>query len=142
LTRPKREHLRKFFRILKTRAIHLSLLLAAFLAVGSHWDFAQVFAWGRMFALNSRSMSLQEALRDTFNPAKKCALCRAVEHARDQQEQSQLPDPKIQKEILLTFAPKSLFITYSAEKSVVRPRNWKTPSFDKATPPVPPPRAA
>ena len=127
---------------MKTRFIHLLLLLAAFLAAGSQWDFVQVFAWGRMFARTAHTLSARAANSETFNPAKRCALCRAVSSARDSQEGRAGPTvTKYQKEILLAFAPRSLFIARPFASHTLRPLDWAVPAGDKAAPLVPPPRA-
>jgi hypothetical protein len=46
-------------------------------------DIAQVTAWTRMFAGYARHESIVAAAKDTFDPAKPCALCRAVGKARE-----------------------------------------------------------
>jgi hypothetical protein len=46
-------------------------------------DVAQLFAWTRMFAGYVRTESLASAAHETFDPAKPCAICRAVQKARD-----------------------------------------------------------
>lgn len=128
---------------MKTRLIPLCLLLAAFLAAGSQWDFIQVFAWGRMYARNVRALPARDALAETFNPAKRCALCRAVSAARESQEnQSQPTGTKILKEIVLGLAPRSLFLAHPVETTRLSSPDWATPEAERPSPPVPPPRAA
>lgn len=46
-------------------------------------DVAQVVAWTRMFAGYARTESIAAAARETFDPGKPCAMCRAVGRARD-----------------------------------------------------------
>jgi len=125
---------------MKNRIAHVSLLLAALLAAGSHLDLAQVFAWGRMFAGYAQEMPLTEAVAQTFNPESACALCRAIGHARKQQESSPLTETKVSKKILLAFAPKSLFIALPVEIRRVRPMDWHMPEGERPAPAVPPPR--
>jgi len=125
---------------MKTRIAHVSLLLAALLAAGSHLDLAQVFAWGRMFAGYAQEMPLAEAVAQTFNPEAACSLCRAIGHAREQQESSPLTETKVSKKILLAFAPASHFIASIGESMPLRTQDWKTPRMEKTAPPVPPPR--
>jgi len=45
-------------------------------------DIAQVFAWSRMFTGYVRCESVVEAAKETFDPAKPCAICLAVGKAR------------------------------------------------------------
>jgi len=58
------------------------LLLAWLCANGAALDLMQVFAWGRMFAGYARQMPAEAALARTFDPAKTCPLCQAVQQAR------------------------------------------------------------
>jgi len=46
-------------------------------------DIAQVFAWARMFAGYAKTESIVAAAKETFDPSKPCAICRAVSKARD-----------------------------------------------------------
>jgi len=46
-------------------------------------DIAQVFAWGRMFTGYVRCEPIVEAAKETFDPAKPCAICLAVGKARE-----------------------------------------------------------
>ena len=61
----------------------ISLITAWLCASGAMLDVAQVFAWGRMFAGYARTESLSSAARETFDPGKPCAICRAVAKARE-----------------------------------------------------------
>jgi hypothetical protein len=64
------------------------LLLAWLCANGALLDGLQVFAWGRMFAGYAGSMSVGAALRETFNPQKRCELCVTVAAAKSTTEAS------------------------------------------------------
>ncbi len=46
-------------------------------------DVAQLVAWARMFAGYARTESVLSAARDTFDPARPCAICCAVCRARE-----------------------------------------------------------
>ena len=61
----------------------LSLFCAWLCASGAMLDVAQGIAWTRMFAGYARSESIAAAAKDTFDPGKPCALCRAVSEARE-----------------------------------------------------------
>lgn len=61
----------------------MSLLCAWLCASGAMLDVAQGVAWVRMFAGYAGRESVGEAARDTFDPAKPCAICKAVSKARD-----------------------------------------------------------
>jgi len=58
------------------------LLLAWLCANGAALDLMQVFAWGRMFAGYAHEMPVETALAETFDPARPCPLCVAVQQAR------------------------------------------------------------
>jgi hypothetical protein len=63
-----------------------ALLLAWLCANGAFWDLTQVFAWSRMFAGYAQTLGVAAALRETFDPAKPCDLCRVVQKARSDDE--------------------------------------------------------
>jgi hypothetical protein len=116
-----------------------ALLLAWLMATGSQWDLVQVFAWGRMFASYSRTMSVESALRLTFKPDNLCAVCRLVKAVR-QQEQSPAAPLKERGKILLVFAPVPVEVIASApsERWPVEIKTMR--SAERRAPPIPPPR--
>lgn len=67
-----------------------SLLIAWLCANGAMLDALQVFAWGKMFAGYKETMSVSAAIKETFDPAKPCDLCRHVAKAKES-AQDQLP---------------------------------------------------
>jgi hypothetical protein len=64
-----------------------SCVLAWFIATGCQWDLAQIVAWGRMFAGYSQEMPLTAAAEKTFS-GEMCALCKAVQKAKQEQDAS------------------------------------------------------
>ncbi len=120
-------------------------LCAWLLATGSHWDLVQTFAWGRMIATYSQSMSLTKAVQKTFSVEGMCGVCVAVQDAKQHDATAGntpgAPGKSLGK-ILLVFAPvataplllPSAFSPWSLSDQL-------TPSSDPAAPPVPPPRA-
>jgi hypothetical protein len=116
-------------------------LFAWLLATGSHWDLVQTFAWGRMFANYSLQMSLTQAVEETFNPDKPCEVCRAVEHAKQQEERNALPGGKALEKILLVFqpAPAVVIARLGDERWTLADRT--APSAEQPPPLLPPPRA-
>ena len=58
-------------------------MLAWLCANGALLDLVQVFAWSRMFAGYTQTMTVGAALRETFDPAKPCELCLGVADAKD-----------------------------------------------------------
>jgi len=83
------------------RLASLSLLFAWFCASGALLDVAQGVAWARMFAGYARTESVTAAARDTFDPGRPCALCRAVSQARDAAPRALAPNAGLEKVILI-----------------------------------------
>ena len=117
-----------------------ALLLAWLMATGSQWDVVQVFAWGRMFAGYSRSMSVESALRLTFNPDKMCSVCKMVKAAKQQQEQSPMAPSKALGKILLVFAPVPVVVIASVPSGQWPMGSKSMCSAERGAPPIPPPR--
>jgi hypothetical protein len=67
-----------------------SLVFAWLCANGAMLDALQVVAWSKMFAGYTGTMSVSAALRETFDPAKPCALCKHVAKAKESAQQ-QMP---------------------------------------------------
>ena len=118
------------------------LLLAWLCANGAVLDLMQVFAWGRMFAGYAHQMPVKTALAETFDPARPCPLCVAVQQARKAgDEPKSVPAP--------TLAAKLVLISHSSE-AVAPPAipgcRLESISIDAAERydpvPVPPPRAS
>ena len=120
----------------------IALLSAWLCASGAALDLAQVFAWGSMFAGYARHESLAAAACETFDPAKPCALCRAVSKARDDSKAGQpaLPAAGADRLLLVCERPAAIVVPPSrpawAEIRRGAPVSWSM------TVPVPPPRAA
>ena len=58
-------------------------MIAWLCANGALWDAMQVAAWGKMFASYSESMSITQALRETFDGSKPCEMCVGIAKAKD-----------------------------------------------------------
>lgn len=124
---------------MRSRPQLIVLLSAWLLAAGVHWDAIQVVAWGRMFAENARTLPVLGALRQTFDPAKMCGMCCAVQEAKREQREAALPG--------LGEGKAPLVIQPVVRIAVVAPagRSWIVDEADVAdaereAPPVPPPR--
>lgn len=121
--------------------LSLVLTLAAWLlATGSHWDLVQTFAWGRMIASYSQSMSLGSAVRMTFTPENMCGVCDAVAEGKQQQDASSAPTGKIDTKVLLAYQPVAMIALVIPDE-----RPWATMDLpiageQRAQPPIPPPR--
>jgi hypothetical protein len=81
----------------------ISLLAAWLCASGAMLDVAQLVAWTRMFADYARTESIAAAASETFDPARPCALCRAVGKARDACDRGRpaVPSAGVEKIVLI-----------------------------------------
>lgn len=121
----------------------VALLLAWLCANGALLDLVQVFAWSRMFAGYTQTMTVRAALTETFDPAKPCELCLGVADAKEDLSQKPLPVP------IERSADKQLILALHTPGKVViasSPEGWPA-AVARAGPmrservPVPPPRA-
>ena len=125
------------------RRLSAACLLGAWLcASGAMLDLAQVVAWARMFGGYARTESLCSAARDTFDPDKPCALCRAVTEARHAAEQRGPAVPAAGSEkLILIFEQSVPFVAAAVDRSWPEAASVCAPAR-AAEVPVPPPRAA
>ena len=129
---------------MRRRLSLITMLTAWLLATGSHWDLLQTFAWGRMIATYSQSMSLSQAVKLTFTPDNLCGLCESVSEAKQQQaHDTALPnEAKSFGKIPLIFQPIAVFVP-RGPISAHWDWNHAVPAWrDRSPPPLPPPRAA
>ena len=118
-----------------------SLLFAWLCANGALLDAVQVFAWGKMFAENARTLPLGEALRTTFDPAKPCEFCLGVAAAKETAKQ-QLPgcvDQSSTEKLVLALhsSARPFFLSPSADWPVTLA---SVPPSRTEPVPLPPPR--
>ncbi|HTB80044.1 MAG TPA: hypothetical protein VK717_04075 [Opitutaceae bacterium] len=117
------------------------LLLAWVCANGAIWDVVQMVAWTRMFAEHARALPVGEALRETFDPAKPCAICLAVAKAKDvENKQAPQQTERSAEKLLLACQPaeKILLVAPLTEW----PEAPSRPALVRTEPvPVPPPRS-
>jgi hypothetical protein len=118
-------------------------LVAWLLATGSQWDLVQTFAWGRMIATYSESMSLASAVKKTFSADTMCPLCHAVARAQQESDQNPaVPNTKVPAKIPLVCAPSSLVFLSPTSMCVGLVSAVAAPlSAERDSPPSPPPRA-
>lgn len=126
---------------MRRRFIIITLCFAWICANGAIWDAVQVVAWGRMFAANVRVTPVAEALRDTFDPAKPCGICRAVtnakaggeKHSPTQVESARGKITLVAETLPIWFVPAPVRVWPEATVAVLVSRSESVP--------VPPPRA-
>ena len=128
----------------------VAVLLAWLLASGAQWDILQSFAWGRMIASYSRTMSIQEAMRLTFTPDNLCDVCAFIAEnktrsAADQPATDQAPaEAGTKAKAPLAPPPRHLFVLQVLdERDTAWPReNFAANDRARPAPPAEPPRAA
>ncbi len=125
---------------MRKKIASLALFFAWLCANGALLDAVQVIAWGKMFAGNAGSMNPVAALQETFNPAKRCEMCRSIAAVREsaQQQLPQTVEPAAEKILLALHSPAPVVLAND-------PGDWPAvraslaPSRTEAVP-VPPPR--
>lgn len=126
---------------MRSRLSLVLTLVAWLLATGSHWDVVQTFAWGRMFADYSRTMTVAQALTKTFAPQAMCSLCHVVATAKQQADNPAVPAKDLGK-IVLVCAPRAFAFTSPAPSCLGQVSAPLAPSsVARSAPPLPPPRA-
>jgi hypothetical protein len=118
----------------------ITMLTAWLLATGSHWDLVQTFAWGRMIANYSQTMSLEQAIKLTFTPDNLCGVCESVSEAKQQQDTTLPSDAKSMGKILMVFQAQPVFFTELPMMEKWTPGETSPLLRDRSPPPVPPPR--
>jgi hypothetical protein len=99
----------------RRRLIAFSLLGAWLCANGTLLDVEQVYAWGRMFAGYVRTIPIEQAAAATFDPAKPCAICQAVQQARDPSPKQAAPAPA--GYLTLAYQQAEVFLDRPLERS-------------------------
>ena len=125
---------------MRQRIAIFPLLIAWLLATGSQWDLVQVFAWGRMFAGYVSTMSVGQALEETFDADKPCPLCCAVRKAKQQENKTLPPEVRLREKMPLIFQAVPVLLTETPVTNRWLIHDREPLSAGRAAPPVPPPR--
>ena len=127
---------------MRQRLATAALFLAWLCANGAVWDALQVAAWSKMFAGYSATMSVTQALQETFDPAKPCEMCVGIVKAKGESGSEPLPITELQQ------AAKFVLVFHSVDAPVFAndPGDWLPAPLARQTErtdPVPlqPPRA-
>jgi hypothetical protein len=128
---------------MRRRLALIPVLVAWLLATGSHWDLVQTFAWGKMIATYAQTMPLARAVQLTFTADNLCGICETVSEGK-QQGEAALPGAagvKFLAKIPLVFASNAtvLAVVFQAHATVKTTPEIAL-SYDRAAPPVPPPK--
>ena len=111
------------------------------MATGAYLDVVQLVAWARMFAGYAETMSVTEAVAQTFAPESRCHLCALVAEVRDeQQKQSPAPGGQVLEKVVL-------LLQFRSDAAVIPPASfcWSLANAEmggigREAPPLPPPR--
>jgi hypothetical protein len=118
----------------------LVILSAWFMATGAQWDVVQTFGWTHMVINYSRTMGVVQAIQRTFS-GEMCNICRAVNEAKQHEENTTAPGGKLEAETCGVFQPASPFIFPASETTRWRLADSEAVGAFRAAPPTPPPRA-
>lgn len=118
----------------------ITMLTAWLLATGSHWDLVQTFAWGRMIATYSQTMSVAQAVQLTFTADTLCGLCESVSEAKQQQDSAAASDAKAVGKITLIYQAQSVWVAEVPECGRWNAGDVAPNGIEGDPPPVRPPR--
>jgi hypothetical protein len=129
------------------RKVSLLLTLTAwFFATGSQWDVAQTLGWARMFAGYAQTMPVFEALQKTFSGQELCGICEVVQDARQdggtKDGASGAAATKSLAKLPLALPPATVSVFAAPEPVLRSARGDSVRGTLRASPPLPPPRAA
>lgn len=124
------------------KSLHILFLSAWLIATGGIWDLVQVVAWTGMVSTRLDTMSVQEAVQQTFLPEAKCNLCLAVEDGKKAQDESKAATGgDVSSKTPIVFnAPARIAVTPPEGVSRLRLEPGYA-SYRRDVPPSPPPRA-
>lgn len=124
------------------RHLQLTCLLTAWLfATGCQWEFVQVFGWARMIVNYSKTMTLREAVVQTFTPGNECEICCAVRHAKQKETGDTPAGSSLQKNTKWVFQAATRIVFAGPAEPAWPLGTQSVRSAERAAPPVPPPRA-
>lgn len=126
---------------MRRKSAIFSLLFAWLCANGALLDGVQVFAWVKMFAGYTQTMSVPAALRETFDPTKPCEMCVGVASAKDT-TRKQLPSSVERSAEKITLALQPTPVLVIAPHAPAWPEVLPVAAVTRCeSVPVPPPRA-
>ena len=120
-----------------------SVVLAWFLATGSHWEVMQTIAWAKMIVNDARTMTLGAAVVETLSGENPCSMCKIVEGAKQQEKSAgaTLPDEGAKAKIFLFCYDKPAKVASINEASEWVATFATALAAPPLAPPTPPPRS-
>ncbi len=109
------------------------------MSLGMHWALLQTVAWTGMVISYSQRGPLQEAISMTFDGKHPCALCKAIQKGRadEQKRDSQQLNPSVKLDVAVVWQA-SDFI-FGASRELIPSSDWNTDPRQEE-PPKPRPR--
>jgi hypothetical protein len=92
----------RIFQPLEIRGLVAVILILGM--TGGHWMLLQSVAWAKMLVDYSRASSLRVAVEQTFDGRHPCAMCKAIQKARQPAKQQELQPPAAQDNVLYVEA--------------------------------------
>lgn len=116
------------------KSLVIALLI---LMMGLHWTLLQTVAWATMLATNLRTLSVSEAVCDTFDGKHPCCMCKAIAAGKKSEKKSEATSP-ISKLEFPPLAKEFVLVSTKLEAAFSRTNQFADSFFLK--PPLPPPR--
>ena len=82
-------------------ASHWMLIGTLFVSLGGHLALLQTFAWGNMLVSFSRTDSIADAAKKTFDGEHPCSMCKVVKESKKQEEKKTLLKAESKMEVAL-----------------------------------------
>lgn len=123
------------------RTAKITTVCVLVLSLGLHWALLQTVAWTGMVISYSQNSSLKAAVTKTFDGKHPCALCKAIQKGRaeEQKREQQQINPALKLDLAVVWQAAELKFASEGEPIPV-------PDLCAATrreaPPTPPPRLA
>ncbi len=110
------------------------------LSLGLHWVVLQSAAWSSMLIRYSEEGTFTQAVGKTFDGKHPCALCKAIQKERTEQQKRQHQpqlNPELKLELAVPWTP--LEFDFSSERELVSAANSQS-ALRQEPPPKPHPR--
>lgn len=109
------------------------------MSLGMHWALLQTVAWTGMVISYSQRAPLREAISKTFDGKHPCALCKAIQKGRaeEQKRDSQQFTPSVKLDVAVLWQETDFIFTPGRERTPSADTNF---SAREEAPPKPRPR--
>ena len=118
-------------------ALRLFLVMGVLGMSGGHWLLLQSVAWAQMIADYSREGSVRQAITDTFSGRRPCDMCKAIDKAKEKEQQQQALSLEYKRDLFCEAEPVAIIPSVGDGWAGASMTVWIT---EARPPPVPPPR--